>query len=121
MEACRAEVSEGLQKGSSDKHLIWSAFVEENQQSIMFFMLQRGAYPNYGFFQENKLSITHRNYQQLIALQSVPEQECGGECTEKKEETSNRQNQESLRFRNSLELESFLPLLSDEDRKKQVV
>lgn len=121
MEACRAEVSQGLQKGPSDKHLIWSAFVEENQQSIMFFMLQRGAYPNYGFFQENKLSITHRNYQQLIALQSVPEQECGGECTEKKEEMSNRQNQEGLRFRNSLELESFLPLLSDEDRKKQVV
>lgn len=80
-------------------------------------MLERGAYPNYGFFQENKLSITHRNYQQSISLSSVPEQEYSGGCTEKKE-MSNSQNQECLRFLNSLELESFLPLLSDEDRIK---
>lgn len=34
----------------------------------MFFMFEREAYLNYGFFQDNKLSIIHKNYQQLIAL-----------------------------------------------------
>lgn len=81
-------------------------------------MLERVDDPNDGFFQENKLSITHINYQQLTALWSVPEQECGGGCIEKKKEMSNSQNQECFRFLNSLELESFLPPLSDEDSKK---
>lgn len=56
------EVSQRLQKGPSDKYLLWSDFAEGSQQSIIFFMLEGGAYPNYGFFQEeNKLSVIHRN------------------------------------------------------------
>lgn len=44
-EVNRPEVSQRLQKGPSEKYL-WSVFVEESKQSIMFFILERRTYPN---------------------------------------------------------------------------